>query len=253
MFWKRLNDLTRTLSFRLNLWHAGIFLGSTALLFSLLYFLLSAAIDRKDRDVIEARLREYLAVYQNGGIPALTGWTRRVNEARKERMFFVRVVGADRAVLLQVIPDDWTERDLRFLDQRTELWSEDWIRAERDGETDLTVASARLEDGTTFQLGRSSDSRAALLGKFRQVFAMVIPPALLLGFIGGAVLTRRLIEPVRDVVDTASAIINTGRMDVRVPERAANDELQHMVSLFNQMLECNEELFRALRDSLDNV
>lgn len=47
MFWKPLRDFTTTLSFRLDVGHAGIFLAS-------------AAIDRKDRDVLEAQLREYV-------------------------------------------------------------------------------------------------------------------------------------------------------------------------------------------------
>ena len=253
MFWKRLSQLSRALSFRLNLWHGAIFLGSTALLFALLYFLLSAAIDHKDRDVVEARLREYVAIYENGGVPALREWAERVNAARKERMFFVRVTNAKRAVQLQLVPEEWSERDLRLVDQAAVRGSGDWRRLPRDRETDLTVAFTVLEDGTIFQVGRSSDSRTALLGEFRQVFALVIPPVLLLGFIGGALMTRRMIKPVRDIVDAASAIISTGRMDVRVPERAADDELQRMVVLFNRMLHGNEELVRALRDSLDNV
>ena len=253
MFWKRLSEFTRTISFRLNLWHAAIFLASAALLFSLIYFLLGAAIDRKDRDVIEARLREYLAVYKNGGIPALRDWTTRVNEARKQRMFFVRVAAPDRTVLLLVMPQDWFERDVALLDGGSQPRADAWIRVPRDEEADLTVASMELEDGTILQVGRSSDSRAALLGKFRQVFVMVIPPVLLLGFVGGALVTRRMTKPVCRIVEAASSIINTGRMDVRVPERDAHDELQDLVVLFNRMLQHNEQLFQALRDSLDNV
>ena len=262
MFWKSLKDFSRTISFRLNVWHAGMFLLSTALLFTLLYFLLSAAIDRKDRDVIEARLREYVAVYERGGIPALSDWTVRVNEARKQRMFFVRVVTQDRTVLLMVLPQDWFEQDVQLLDRSTQvslgaaaprLNAEDWIRVPRDAEVDLTVASTVLRDQTILQVGRSSDSRAALLGKFRQVFVMVTPPVLLLGFIGGALVTRRMTKPVCNIVTAASEIINTGRMDVRVPERLAHDELQDLVMLFNRLIAHNEELFRALRDSLDNV
>ena len=262
MFWKSLREFTHTISFRLNLWHAVMFLVSTGILFVLLYFLLSEAIDRKDRDVIQARLREYVAVYENGGIPALRDWTTRVNEARKQRMFFVRVVTRDRTVLLLVIPQDWFDADVQLLDRFTQvrlgaptprLIAEDWIRVPRDEEVDLTVASTRLRDGTILQVGRSSDSRETLLGKFRQVFLVVIPPVLLLGFIGGAFMTRRMTQPVCNILEAASSIINTGRMDVRVPERRAHDELQDLVVLFNRMLAHNEELFRALRDSLDNV
>ena len=262
MFWKSLKEFTHTISFRLNLWHAFMFLLSAGVLFVLLYFLLSAAIDRKDRDVIQARLREYVAVYESGGIPALRDWTTRVNEARKQRMFFVRVVTPDRTVLLLVIPQDWFEADVQLLDRFTQvrygaptprLIAEDWIRVPRNEEIDLTVASTRLRDGTTLQVGRSSDSREKLLARFRQAFLIVIPPVLLLGFIGGAIMTRRMTKPVCNIVDAASSIINTGRMDVRVPERQANDELQDLVVLFNRMLAHNEELFHALRDSLDNV
>ena len=49
------------------------------------------------------------------------------------------------------------------------------------------------------------------------------------------------------------AIINTGKMTVRVPTRRADDELEDLIVLFNQMLDGNEGLFRALRESLDNV
>src|SRR5919106_4944948 len=253
MFWKRLKEFTRTLSFRLNVWHGAIFLGSAALLFTLIYFLLGAAIDRKDRDVIEARLREYVAVYEGGGISALRDWTTRVNEARKERMFFVRVITKDGTVQLLVVPQDWFDEDVQRLDHGQRAWPHDWKRVQRNRETDLTLASVVLRDGTIFQVGRSSDSRAMLLWKFRQVFAMIIPSVLLIGFIGGALLTRRMTKPIRELVDAASSILNTGRMDVRVPERPADDELQELVVLFNRMLGHNERLFRALRDSLDNV
>src|SRR5688572_789829 len=153
MFWKTLREFTRTISFRLNLWSAAIFLVSAALLFALIYFLLGAAIDRKDRDVIEARLREYVAVYENGGIAALRDWTTRVNEARKQRMFFVRLAAADTA-LLMVMPEDWFDRDVALVDGGTKMRTDDWIRVPRDREIDLTVATMALKDGTILQVGR---------------------------------------------------------------------------------------------------
>src|SRR5688500_17151731 len=146
MFWKQLRDFTRTISFRLNLWHAGMFLASAALLFTLIYFLLSAAVDRKDRDVIEARLREYAAVYETGGIPALRDWTTRVNDARKQRMYFVRVASPDRTVLLLVMPQDWFDQDVELLDRSTETLADEWIRVPRNKEIDLTVAASELKD-----------------------------------------------------------------------------------------------------------
>ncbi len=247
----RLSELTRTLPFRVALWYASTFLISAILVLWLIYFLLGAAINRKDRDVIEARLREYLAVYDHGGIPALRDWTDRINKARVQRMFFVRVTKSDGTVEMSVMPEDWSERDLHLLPSSASATK--WVRVARDSDVDLTVASAALPEGTVIQVGRSSDSRSKLLGKFREVFGIVILPLILLGLVGGMILTNRMMQPVRGVINAAASIINTGRMDVRVPVRPANDELRDLAVLFNRMLVCNEELFRALRDSLDNV
>lgn len=247
----RLRELTRTLPFRVGLWYASIFLISAILVLWLVYFLFGAAINRKDRDVIEARLREYVAVYDHGGIPALREWTHRINKARAERMFFVRVTKFDGTVAMSVMPEDWSDSDLNLLPRSANATN--WVRVARERDVDLTVASAALPDGAVIQVGRSSDSRSKLLGKFREVFGTVILPLILLGLFGGMILTNRMMQPVRGVINAAASIINTGRMDVRVPVPSANDELRDLAVLFNRMLVCNEELFRALRDSLDNV
>ena len=253
MSWKRLKAFARTLSFRLNVWYAAVFVISSALIFALLYYLLGQAIDRKDREVIEARLGEYIAVYENGGIPALQGWVERVNEARKQRTFFVRVASRDRVDLLLVVPEDWLPQEVARLDTRGSSQLQTWLRVPRDEEVDLTVASTFLRDGTFFQVGRSSESRDRLLGRFRAVFAIILAPVLVLGFLGGALLTRRFTLPLRHLAGAVRAIINTGKMAVRVPTRRADDELEDLIVLFNRMLDGNEGLFRALRESLDNV
>ena len=52
---------------------------------------------------------------------------------------------------------------------------------------------------------------------------------------------------------TARGIIATGNLDARVPTRPSRDELDEMVRLFNTMLDKNQALIRAMRESMDNV
>lgn len=253
MSWKRLKELSRTLTFRVAAWYIALFVCSAILILWLAYALVGTAIDRKDRNMIEARLREYVAVYQHGGASALRDWAGRINKARGQRMFFVRVMKSPQSVEMEVMPEDWTENDLRLLNTSSRQKAKNWLRIQRNSDVDLTVASTVLKDGTIIQVGQSSDSRGKLLSEFRQIFAVVVLPVIAIELIGGIILTSRMTRPIRSVVNTAAAIINTGRMDLRVPVRPANDELRDLAVLFNRMLECNEELFRALRDSLDNV
>jgi signal transduction histidine kinase len=247
------NPFSRSLGLRLSLGYAALFTGSALLLFVLIYYMLGAAINQKDRDMVESRLREYQAIYQGGGVAALKDWIDRVGEAKRQQTFFVRVVKPDQTVLFMILPIDWVRTDLQRVEGDHTSQADNWLRIPRDSNVDLTVASTHLSDGTFLQVGRSSDSRAQLLGKFRVVFAMVAIPVILLGFLGGIWMTNRTTRPLKEIVQAVQSIIRTGRLDVRVPDTDTTGEMEELVALFNRMLEGNESLIHALRGSLDNV
>src|SRR5512133_3939075 len=96
---KLLKSFGRTISFRLNLWYASMFILSAAALFVLLYALLSVAVDRKEREVIEAQIKEYAAIYRTGGLPALRAWTSQSDGNGTHKAFFVRLISPFNTVL----------------------------------------------------------------------------------------------------------------------------------------------------------
>src|SRR5437667_12429020 len=82
----------RNFSLRLNLWYAAFFIFGCCALFLLAYFVLASSIQQKEKEVIRAKLEEYRAWYENGGLAGLSE-NFVTNRSRDKNAFFMRVVG----------------------------------------------------------------------------------------------------------------------------------------------------------------
>ena len=243
----------RSFSLRLNLWYAAFFIFGCFALFLLAYFVLASSIQQKEKEVIRARLEEYRAWYENGGLAGLS--ENFVNSRGQDRnAFFVRVVGIGNNAVFVNVPAEWRDFDLKKLEVRSIEETRPWFSLTgRNNEHVWMFASAPLSDGRLLQVGKSIDDSEALLVRFRFLFGVGMIVVVVLGYGGGAFLTYRALQPIRHLIRTVRSIIETGRMDARVPARQTGDELDELVKLFNRMLEKNGMLIRGMREALDNV
>ena len=238
---------------RLSLWFAVIFIASVAGLFGLLYYLLAATIDRGERAVLQSYLKEYAEVYQSRGLGSLRDRVYEANAPPAEQSLFVRVASAQNDITFAKVPDDWIS--FQKVDPGWEGYRQGAhiMRIPRDAERDFLLDSVVLADGSLFQVGRSTNNRELLLDPLRHTFFLVGSVVVVLGLLVGALFAHRTMLPVRQIVATARSIILTGKLDARVPTRSSDDELAEMVQLFNRILDKNQSLIQAMRESLDNV
>jgi signal transduction histidine kinase len=241
----------KTLAFRLTLWYSGIFILSSLVLFVVSYIFLSSSI-RDNRQVVRSKLQHYLALGREGGIQAIE---KAVSNGRRPSLrhdFFVRVIGPNGKTVFLSRPERWEKFDLTPVEARPaegEWW---YFPTQRGGDV-LEVTFGYLPNDYLLQVGKDIEDREEILEQFRETVLGVMLPMILLGLAGGAFLAFRALRPIHNLIRTTRSIVDTGKMDARVPTGRRGDELDELVKLFNRMLERIESLINGMREALDNV
>jgi signal transduction histidine kinase len=254
MILRSLNPLRKSISFRITVWYSILFASSFVLLFGLIYFRLSSYVNHKDRQILQAKLEEYVTQFEAGGRPALSKEIRTDRRTDKRISFFVRIAAPDNATLFLSVPEQEKALDYRDLEQHPLHVHARWIDLITGSRLSATeVVATHLPDGSLLQVGKSIKNRELLLERFREIFAGILIPVIVLGFAGGAFLSFRALRPIHDLIDMVRFIVCTGKIHNRVPENLSGDELEDLIVLFNGMLERIEALIDGMRASLDNV
>ena len=246
------SQLRHTFGFRLALWYAAIFVGSSLALIALTYVLLSTVLRQYDHEIIESTLVEYAAAWRRGGEPSVAAAIRRDQAAAGYEPLFVRAVGPFGAVAFLNAPQGWQNFNLAQLATPELSGQQRWATLRGPGES-LEVLTARLSDGTLLQVGKSTARREILLRRFRTILLLDFATLALIGVAAGAVFTSSAVQPIRALVKAVREILQTGRLDARVPAQNTGDALDELSLLFNAMLDRIQGLIGGMRGALDNV
>ena len=246
--------IPKTIGFKLTLWYSGILFLSSLILFALVYFTLSLSLQKKDREIILLELKECVVQYQRGGVDALQNEVEFEKHASGKNLFFVRLEGPANKTIFLNTPDQWAKFDLKQVERRAIKDNKHWLYlTASDSEDIFEVVLHTFPDGSLLEVGKSITGRRGFLKRFRAIFAGVTIPMIVLGFIGGAFLSFRVLRPIRYLINTIRLIIDTGEMESRMPAGKRGDELDELSILFNRMLEKIETLMKGMREGLDNV
>jgi signal transduction histidine kinase len=252
------DQVRRSLALRFSLWFAGWFTVGFVALFALLYWLLGQQIETRDYEELQQRLQEYSTVFVQNGLRGLQYRIDQDSQQPNVRSLFLRLVGPNGSQMWGKIPADWLQGEAQrvLVPDGWGRWREETVtrvRIPTQAQRDLAIVSKNLGGNVLLQIGRATNSREVLLEPLRRTFFWVAGPVVLVGIAAGYFSARRATRPLREVVETARRIVETGKLDSRVPLPRSDDEVAEIVRHFNSVLDKNAGLIRAMRETLDNV
>lgn len=250
MFLKNPKLLFKSNSFRMITWYTVFFVLSSLIVNIYAYSVISKFIYEQSREEVGEDIEELRDIYLESGTEALH--TEVFEDANDP--FIVRMVTKQGDTALLRIPQDWEGVNLAQMDQT--LYSQDtqWAYLTESGmEERIEFATLGVSDGSILQIGQEIDAREDLLSRIRRVYLFSLIPILVLGYLGGLFVADRALNPVRQLISTLNSIVESGKMNVRVPVPETDELYRELISLFNTMLSKIETLVNGMRGVLDNV
>lgn len=237
-----------SLGFRLNVWHISV-MTLTLLLGALgAHFVMRRSIDGDRQAFVTAELqRRQLRIAQKreDGVEqavSVESTTQRVfvrvTDERNDTVAYDGAVG-ERAFARADLRPGQEQRVITTIGDRA---GEPW-----------TLTQTQLSEGLWLQIGMDDRPRAVLLHYAERGLWTLLLLGGLLSLVGGALMTRRTLKPLRSLAATSRRILTSEDLDARVVRTGTGDELDELSDLFNQVLDKNQRLVDGMRAALDNV
>ncbi|MBC8207514.1 MAG: HAMP domain-containing protein [Kiritimatiellales bacterium] len=249
---------TPRLSFglRLSLIYTSVLCFALAVVLSVTYQMVRHIAIGRDHDLIQAQAGQYKALFEQGGINAISRYFNQQLGSTSEQMF-VRVIDRNNQIhFITVSHPLWKIFDQKNTNllSRVSFDKAHWDELFREGVTgSWIVGTTSLQPGLYLQVGRSTSESRLVLSHFRDTALRIILPAIVLSLLVGWLMTRSAVLPLRSLVETLRRILSTGDLQQRVPSHTQRGELGELTMLFNRMLDQNEKLIQVSRETLDNV
>lgn len=239
--------LLHSLSFRLAMLYVGLFCSSMAVLLGLYYWLNVHAPLDVARQQVAADARAMAQIYILDGGKVLTRRLEMRAASLSHRKAFHAFIDRDGKVVTSNLPS-WPK-----------TVAAGWRRFEadvyRDGEEndhEALVLDRKFDDGARLLIGRDIEDIDDSEEQIRSAAAWMIGGTLLLGLLGGVLMSNAIHKRI-DAVNSAARKVISGDLSGRIAIRGSGDDFDRLGETLNLMLAKIEGLLESVRRVSDNV
>lgn len=242
-----MKQLFGSLSFRLALTYAGLFVGSLLLLVGAYYVIVIRLPLRQAEQVVGAEAEALANLYIVDGQDALVRRLAARDAAHDRHKAFHAFIDRQGRIVTATLPS-WPRAVFQG-----------WGRLEADifvdgdeHDYEALALDRRFDDGARLIVGRDIDNISERERALASGASVVAAAALLLALLGGLLMSRAIGRRVDSVVATARSVM-AGDMSRRVSVDGSGDEFDRLAETLNAMLHRIEHSMEAIRRVSDSV
>ncbi len=220
---------------------------SSLALMAFLFWTTNGLIARQTDDTIRAEITGLAEQYRRSGT---TGLRNIVAERSRNQRSSVYLLTTPTGRILAGNLDGWPP-----VPTQADGWMDFTFERPVGQSTETHQARARhFRLAGDFQLlvGRDVQERIDIGSRVRQSLIWALALTVVLGLIGGVVMSRNMLGRI-DAINKTSQDIMAGDLSRRVPVTGSGDEMDRLASQLNDMLAQIERLMTAMRQVTDNV
>ena len=253
------SSIRRSLSLRMTVGYALIFLITTGLILNSSLNRFSKNLKNRDKEIAQIQLNHYVDLFHDRNATELATALEHDREFNAMSGFFTALVSSDGRLLQLTMPRGWMKPGAeRVLQQLVKAGSGEikiskrsiWGKQENDDK--LVVFCEKFEDGSQAFSGYSTRVRRDTYLDLRESLFRRMLQLSIVGLLIGYWTARRTLKPIRALRDTIKAV-EGGQMGARVELARVDSELVELADQFNRLLDRLEKLISGLRQTLDNV
>ena len=243
----RTGHLLRTQAFRIVLVYVLLFAFSVTALLGFTYWNTVRTLDGQTDQIVAAEITGLAEQYQHLGLRGLAESVR------------ARSIGGGQPLYL--LPDHKRHRIAGNLDScpQTVVTPENFVEFDYerpiDGKVETRRARGRMlpvTGGFVLLVAQDVHERLLTTRMFTTTLPWTVGLILLLGLLGGALMSRNMLRRL-DIINRTSGEIMAGDLTRRVPRTGSGDEFDMLAENLNRMLDRIERLMRGMREVTDSV
>lgn len=239
--------LLSSMSFRLTLLYMALFTGSVLLLGGVHYRISVWRPLVAMRSLVDQELLDLGAVYASEGRDALVAELDKRARTPNPHLAFHAFIAPDGTVLTANLPS-WPSR---HRDGWLRLEADEYAEGDEVDHEPLTRDHV-FADGSRLLVGRDIEHIDEIEEKLLAAVGGVLTTSIVLGLIGGMLMSRAIGRRIDRVTATARRVMQ-GDLSGRIPTRGTGDDFDRLTVTLNDMLVRIERLFESVRRVSDNV